>query len=214
MNMQAPGPIKKGDSAAVAMNRIISLAKKKAKSEPEYEPIVLRILDERKNKWRITCDSFVMTSENTRRGIVRHVRIDSTENDNFRRRSSFVLDEDTMDVFLAIPNTPYNIDLLATHLDNNFWSIEPQKFRDKAEKRWAEKKAELDAEPVKEPEVEPARLEDRNFKEEAREIVKKDDAFINDIRLTSNAYWLTSEFKQRVNDVAEKLKEEALVANN
>lgn len=210
MNMQAPGPIKKGDTAATAMRRVVSLAERKSKSEKEYEPIILKIIDESKKKWRITCDTFVMSQEQTRRGINRTIKIDYTEDVNFKRRAQFVLDEDTMDVFLAIPSTQYNIDLLATHLNNNFWTIEPEKFADKAKKRWEEMLKERDVEAPEPVEG----LTERNFLEEAREIVKKDDEFVNDIRQTSNAYWLTNEFKSRVKEVEKKLKEEALVANN
>lgn len=127
--------VKKGDSASDVMQGIGRLAKQKASKDPEYTPILLTMIDADRDDFRTTgFDIFVLSTSAhaSSRRPVKTVSIRKTSETNFREKLNFAQHPESFELYAYVPKTEHNMRVLASHLRDRFWTIEPPEVEQEA----------------------------------------------------------------------------------
>lgn len=123
--MNANNVLKRGESKYDAMERIGKAAAAKQGMDAEFEPIMLTINNEQKTTWTAsTFDVYLMSENEVASGkIVRSISIARSTEGNNKNWLTFVEHPDLGRLYAYVPRTAFNMRLLASHILDNYWTI-------------------------------------------------------------------------------------------
>lgn len=153
--------IKMQQGSPEELETVFKIAKAKSSEDKKYTPIILELKDKSKKKWVMAgVDTFrYVNTENANTGRTdRDVLIE-------QRFVDFVMHLDYRGIICVIPATDLNLNVLATHVDDDIWVMHTEDWvKTEVEKRYA------DVKPVRNAKLEhtPPALQDTQMSEEAR----------------------------------------------